>query len=320
MGVARFRCDFYRALVASAMFAVALLAGTPPSPADDAPPSGTDLKVNPKLARAIPPPGWIADHRDAWAKEHPVYSENCRTEAVTDEIRFMNRIIDYDEYLINLTQSYLGASTGHDASAVKQLDLAKATVTSLHNDIGAADSLTTRLQALPSCGASATTANAVPAMAEPAPQPEAPAAPGAATMSAPGPTSPSTPTAAMTAAGPTAPAWAATSTAATTTVQIQPQAAVTARRQPAPAGNAPPRLVIRFDNRVAALTPSGIRAFDQAVSAARSGRQIQIAVEGCEAKADFANGSPCARRLLSLKQMLAENGVRDPKRLLADIR
>jgi len=78
--------------------------------------------------------------------------------------------------------------------------------------------------------------------------------------------------------------------------------------------------VIRFDNRVAALTPSGIRAFDQAVSAARSGRQIQIAVEGCEAKADFANGSPCARRLLSLKQMLAENGVRDPKRLLADIR
>jgi hypothetical protein len=92
----------------------------------------------------------------------------------------------------------------------------------------------------------------------------------------------------------------------------------------APPANTEPaerdRIVIRFDNRVAALTPSGIRAFDGAVNALRAGKTVQIAIEGCEPGADFTNGSPCARRLATLKQMLADNGIRDAKKLLAESR
>ncbi|HWB50981.1 MAG TPA: hypothetical protein VG651_17855, partial [Stellaceae bacterium] len=92
--------------------------------------------------------------------------------------------------------------------------------------------------------------------------------------------------------------------------------------QPAPASPAAPaasdRILIRFDNRIAALTPSGIRSFDAAVIAWRGGKPVRLAIEGCEAGADFSNGSPCARRLLTLKRMLAENGIRDSKRLLGD--
>jgi hypothetical protein len=80
------------------------------------------------------------------------------------------------------------------------------------------------------------------------------------------------------------------------------------------------RIVIRFDNRVAALTPSGIRAFDGAVNALRAGKTVQLTIEGCEPGADFTNGSPCARRLATLKQMLADNGIRDAKKLLTEIR
>jgi len=80
------------------------------------------------------------------------------------------------------------------------------------------------------------------------------------------------------------------------------------------------RIVIRFDNRVAALTPSGIRAFDSAVNALRAGKTVQLAIDGCEPGADFSNGSPCARRLATLKQMLADNGIRNAKQLLAEIR
>jgi hypothetical protein len=69
---------------------------------------------------------------------------------------------------------------------------------------------------------------------------------------------------------------------------------------------------------VPALTPSGIRAFDQAVGAVRSGRMIEIAIEGCDAGGDFSNGSTCLRRVRSIARRLAENGVRDPQRLISE--
>jgi hypothetical protein len=79
-------------------------------------------------------------------------------------------------------------------------------------------------------------------------------------------------------------------------------------------------VVIRFDDRMPALTPLGIRAFDEAVNALRGGQPIELAIDGCDAGADFTNGSACARRRLSLAEMLAAAGVRDTKRLLAGIR
>jgi hypothetical protein len=88
----------------------------------------------------------------------------------------------------------------------------------------------------------------------------------------------------------------------------------------APAGDSSPRLIIRFDERVAALKPSGIRAFDEAVAALRGGKKVQIGIEGCDSGADFSDGSPCARRRSTLIAMLAGSGVRDPKRALADLR
>ena len=73
--------------------------------------------------------------------------------------------------------------------------------------------------------------------------------------------------------------------------------------------------MIRFDDRVAALTPSGVRAFNQAVAAAKSGKPVRLAIDGCEAGADFSSGAPCARRLYSLKNRLEEAGIKNPERL-----
>ena len=104
MGKAPFSFGFRVALVAATPLVMLTIASARP---DDAVKTGLDLVVNPKLARVLPPPGWIADHRDTWPQEHPVYLEVCRKPAVVDEIRFMNRIIGRDEHLIDVTQSYL---------------------------------------------------------------------------------------------------------------------------------------------------------------------------------------------------------------------
>jgi hypothetical protein len=297
MGAIRSHCNF-RVALAAASLAIFQPASAPLAWAGDTQQAGLNLGLNPKLARPIPSPGWIADHRDSWPKEHAVYKETCQSEGVTEEIRYMNRIIAYDEYLINLTQSYLtGPAAKRDQAVAKQASLATATLTSLHNDIAAADSLTARLQALPRCGAatappaiSASAAGPTPAAASPAPIP--------------------TPT-----AEPPAPPAAVASAASTPELVAAPPPAATT-----PTPGAPPRLVIRFVEGMPALTPSGIRAFDEAVTALRSGKKVRLAIDGCDAGADFSNGSACARRLLSLEEMLAENGVRDPKRALTEFR
>jgi hypothetical protein len=97
-------------------------------------------------------------------------------------------------------------------------------------------------------------------------------------------------------------------------------APATAERTAAAAAPPPPdedRLVIRFDDRLAALTPSSIRAFTEAVADVKSGKPVQLAIEGCDANADFSSGAPCARRLRSIEHRLKQAGVQDPKRLFA---
>jgi len=71
------------------------------------------------------------------------------------------------------------------------------------------------------------------------------------------------------------------------------------------------RFTIRFDDHLAALTPSGSRAFDKAVALARAGQKVEIMIEGCELGADFSDGSPCARRSRSIKHLLIERGIVD---------
>jgi opacity protein-like surface antigen len=76
------------------------------------------------------------------------------------------------------------------------------------------------------------------------------------------------------------------------------------------------RFTIRFDERLAALTPLGIRALDQAVGAIRAGQRVEIAIEGCG-----ADGPACARRAIAVRQLLAERGVSAPRRfVLAELR
>jgi hypothetical protein len=246
------------------------------------------LVVNPLLIRDLPPPGWIGDHRETWVQQHPVYNATCENIEVIKEIRFLNRVIAYDEYLLSLPDSPDSANP----IAARLAKVAKQTMTGLRRDIVTADVLVVQLRLLPGCAA---------------------ARPAAAMMASAMPTQP-----------------AQKASAALATAEPQPP-----RGEPAPpakeanaapasaietAAAAPDRLVIRFDDKQAALTPSGIRAFNEAVAATRSGKKVQLAIEGCDAGADFSNGSACARRLASIERRLAANGVRDPKRLFADLR
>jgi hypothetical protein len=85
-----------------------------------------------------------------------------------------------------------------------------------------------------------------------------------------------------------------------------------------PTPSSPQRLVIQFDERSPALTQAGTRTFKDAVDVVHAGKPVTIAIEGCDAKADFSNGSLCARRRANLMALLAQNGINDPQRLLAD--
>jgi hypothetical protein len=243
------------------------------------------LVVNPVFARDMPVPGWIGDHRDAWVGEHPVYRASCETAEVIKEIRFLNRVIAYDEYLLSLAVS----SDADNPTTERLASVAKQSAGNLRRDITTADALVAQLRLLPSCD----DVKAVGVPPAQAMQATTGAAPPARSSAEPAPPL-------QTVVSPAPPL-----------AKAAPDVAL----EPAPSD----RVVIRFDNRVAALTPSGIRAFDQAVTALRTGKRVQLAIDGCEPGADFANGSSCARRLATLKQMLVDNGVRDVKRALADL-
>jgi hypothetical protein len=78
------------------------------------------------------------------------------------------------------------------------------------------------------------------------------------------------------------------------------------------------RFVIRFDDRVPALTPLGIHTFAEALRTLKGNAPVQLQIDGC-GKADVTVlGSVCARRLLSLATLLEENGVNRPSRFLGE--
>jgi hypothetical protein len=275
----------------------------------DAPvqPRAQNLIANPALARDLPPPGWIGDHRDAWVKQHPVYAATCETNEVTKEVRFLNRTIAYDEYLLSLTNQ---PDAGNPA-APNLAQVARASMAPLRRDIVVIDALVAQLQLLPPCAGSPAppTTKAVAIGREPMPSAQKASAPSAA------------------AAPPQAAAEAATtvSTKGAEPKGAEPGPPPTAPAPEAtqPAAPASPsesdRLVIRFDDKVAALTPSGIRAFNKAIAEAKSGKPVQLGIEGCDANADFSSGAPCARRLSSLENRLKEAGIKNPNRLFGDL-
>jgi len=94
-------------------------------------------------------------------------------------------------------------------------------------------------------------------------------------------------------------------------------ALVAVRREaaPAPTGETE-RFTIRFDDKMAALTPTGIKALEAAAAALREGRLVEIAIEGCGADADMSRDSACRRRAGSVRQLLALRGVKPPHHLI----
>jgi hypothetical protein len=80
---------------------------------------------------------------------------------------------------------------------------------------------------------------------------------------------------------------------------------------------APERVVVRFSQHALFLTAEGRKAFDQAVADALAGKPVQIVIDGCDAGADFADGSLCARRQASLQQLLAAQSLPNASQLLA---
>ncbi|HTQ35113.1 MAG TPA: hypothetical protein VMI30_13160 [Stellaceae bacterium] len=210
------------------------------------------MAADPAPPRELPSPGWLADHRDEWVREHPIYQASCLSPNATKEIQFLNQLVTHDEYLLSLSNT-------PDPNQV----------TNLKGDIRVADGLAAELQLLPNC------------------------------QQAPQATAVKLPSGPIQRAG--------------------PSATQTAAANPAPEDTTG-RLMIRFDGRAPALTPSGIRAFNKAVAAARAGETVKLTIEGCEAGADFTNGSRCARRLYSLENRLKEAGVKDPRALFGDLR
>lgn len=281
-----------------------------------APALAQNLVANPALVRDLPPPGWLADRHADWVAQHPVYQTACQTPDVSREIAFLNRIVGRDEDLLVLA----GNPPEGNSSLAREAKLASQEMDMLRNDIAAVDGLVAQLQALPACApaaeptqaaaaptAAAATSIATPPSAAPAPQP-----PAASPPVAPVPPTPPVPAAAA------APAPDAAVAPPPVPPATPPIPAATAAAPPSPSPDAAQAVTLRFDDKIVALTPRSIRAFDKAVETIRAGKPVRLAIEGCDTGADFSKGAVCGERLRSLEALLKDNGVRDPKRLLSD--
>jgi opacity protein-like surface antigen len=76
------------------------------------------------------------------------------------------------------------------------------------------------------------------------------------------------------------------------------------------------RFTLHYDEADTVLTASSVRALHEALDAIEAGQNVRIAIAGCEANTDFADGSPCARHALRLRHLLGRYGVENPDRLL----
>ncbi len=95
-----------------------------------------------------------------------------------------------------------------------------------------------------------------------------------------------------------------------------PQAFVPANIRAAPADDV---FVVRFDSKLPALTPSGLRALDAPLRAVSKGRKIRIKIGGCATHGGIPAGQDCAALTRSLKSILAHRGVDHPAGLIASV-
>jgi hypothetical protein len=93
--------------------------------------------------------------------------------------------------------------------------------------------------------------------------------------------------------------------------------AAAAPEKSAPAARGKNVYVVRFDSKLPGLTPTGVRALNAALRALDEGREVQIAIEGCETRDSVPEGADCAARVRRLKRMLTERGVDYPDELIA---
>jgi hypothetical protein len=214
------------------------------------------------FAPGLIPPGWIADHRQDYTNDRDAYAASCRTGAVVEELKALSKQVDHAEDLRHTARAQLlYAVVGGESTAKRLTDIATNALGPLDNDITTIDGLLVRLSRLPDCD-NATT--------NPAKQPSQTAA---ASLATPSPEPP--------------PAIAASEPA----VAASPMPASAKSDDSAPPSPDSDVFVVRFDSKVAGLTPSSIRT----LKALGKGHKVQIAIEGCEA-GDSAPRVPIASR------------------------
>jgi hypothetical protein len=259
------------------------------------------------LAPGLAPPGWVADHLASWVYEHPAYAASCRTDEVVVQLEYLEKLVERDQDLRDTVRAQLlHAVVDGNSSAKRHTDVAVDALTPLDNDITTIDRLLVKLTALPACSSAA-------------------AAPDMQAVASPPAIDPPQPPAVATA--PPEPRVSAAADTAALAPQVSAAADIAARAPQAPATEKPAAatpegdvVVVRFDSSMRGLTPLSVRRLDTAVAAARDGRKVRIAIDGCETRDAAPDGVDCVERARRLKRMLVDRDVKHPGDLIAEPR
>jgi hypothetical protein len=241
-------------------------------------------------------PGWIADHRQDYTNDRGAYAASCRTGAVVEELKALSQQVDHEEDLRHTARDQLlYAVVGGESTAKRLTDIAVNALGPLDNDITTIDGLLVRLSRLPDCDNA--TASPAPASKPPKQPPSQITAASLAAAPSPDPPPPLTASEPAVAAS-SAPASAKSDDSA----------------PPSPDSNV---FVVRFDSKVAGLTPTSIRTLNAALKALGEGHKVQIAIDGCEAGDSAPEDANCVERTRRLKRILSDDGLSQPADVIA---
>jgi hypothetical protein len=144
------------------------------------------LVAGPILAPGLPAPGWMSDHLASWVSDHPsAYDAACRTDAVENELQYLQRLVERDQELRDTARAQLmHAVVDGESSAKRHTDIAVDALLPLDGEITDLDRLLIRLTALPAC-TSGMAALSAPAAPQRRASPPAAVSPPAASTPAP---------------------------------------------------------------------------------------------------------------------------------------